>query len=60
VTYEDACYYLSKEIQPDGTLHSLGWYLSADPAVPERIVLDGEFSVKDLEAIVAYMKGPPK
>ena len=39
----------------DNGLHSLGWYLSWKPREDDAL-LDGSFTVEELEAIVWWMK----
>lgn len=46
---------LERDIQPDNSLYSLGWYLSWVPGNPEAC-LDGDFTAEDLEAIAWWMK----
>jgi len=41
--------------KPDGSLYSLGWYLSWEVGDP-LAVLDGDFSADDLIAIGFHMK----
>ena len=46
---------LDDDIQKDGGLYSLGWYLSWSPD-RDIACLDGEFSTDDLEAIAWWMR----
>jgi len=46
---------LSDEIQSDGSLYSLGWYLCWN-AGDDKAVLDGDFTADDLEAIAFWMR----
>ena len=46
---------LGDDIQKDGGLYSLGWYLSWSPD-RDIACLDGEFSTDDLEAIAWWMR----
>lgn len=59
MTLDEAKEYLADEIQPDGSLYDLGWYLYFVVG-DERATLDGAFSADDLEAIAAYMRAHPK
>lgn len=46
---------LGDTVQPDGSLFNGGWYVSWKPG-DKDITLDAEFTIEDLEAIVAHMK----
>ena len=52
---EQASEILSGEIQEDGGLYSLGWYLAWTVGY-EGATLDGEFTADELEAIAWWMK----
>lgn len=46
---------LSGDIQPDGNLFNLGWYLDWEVG-DANATLDGKFSADDLEAIAWWMR----
>jgi hypothetical protein len=46
---------LSHEIQPDGGLYCLGWYLNWNKG-ENHVTMDGLFSAADLRAIAAHME----
>lgn len=52
---EQARAHLAEEIQPDGGLHNLGWYLSWHRG-ESTATLDGVFTADDLEAIATWMR----
>lgn len=58
MTYEEAVEHLkSCDCITEGGLYNIDWYLSWNKRWPKEITLDGDFTVKDLEAICVYIKG---
>lgn len=55
MTIEEAIEILKDDIQEDGGLYGLGWYLNWDP-LDNYAVLDGYFNADQLEAIAVYMR----
>lgn len=55
MTEERARTILKQEIQEDGRLYNLGWYLAWSPD-DNTACLDGEFDEDDLEAIAWWMR----
>ncbi len=58
MTVEEAKICLGEAVRDDGSLYDLGWYLSWSKA-RSRVVLDGQFTVLELEAIVTYIRAFP-
>lgn len=56
MTFMEACEILGDDIQSDGSLYNLGHYLAWTKG-NQDITLDDKFMIKDLEAIVVYIKG---
>lgn len=54
MTFEEAKEYLEDTVKGDD-LFSLGWYLSWEKG-SSTATLDGEFDVKDLQAIACFMQ----
>jgi hypothetical protein len=50
---------LKKEVQGDGGLYSLGWYLAWTPGDLDA-TLDGQFTADDLEAIAWWIRNKRK
>ena len=59
MTLAQATEHLKDELQPDGGLYSVGWYLGW-PVNDSTAILDGDFTADDLEAIAVYMRGNTK
>ena len=57
MTYDEAKVILKDDIGPTGGLCNSSWFLEWEPRRGDIATLDGMFSVEDLEAIAAYMKG---
>ena len=56
MTYtEEARQTVAKCVQPDGSLHNLGWFLSWDLG-REEATLDGTFTAEELHVIADYMQ----
>ena len=47
---------LGEAIQPDGSLYSLGWYLNWGSDGSGIAILDGPFTLDQLEAIAWWMR----
>lgn len=55
MTLEQAKDILKDNIEADGGLDNLGWYLCWEPG-SDVVTLDGEFTLQELEAISLYVR----